>query len=144
VIAGIALGVWLAACGGQKMARSTTSEPPTSPDAMGRSMDADKRAEIERLMAEIDGARPPTMAMPSDAQVAEAMSNAPEISTCDLEPPDTPTCNDSCSISTKICENADAICRIAEELQPDDWSERKCGEAHASCEIAHDTCCACS
>jgi hypothetical protein len=151
-VAGVAFGLWLAACGGSTsktaMPRATTGSD-ASPDAMGRGADDQRRAEIERRSGEITAAlESRQMAAPTADQVAEAMSagTMPEVDTCEggAAPPTTPECSDSCTIAGSICDNATQICRIADELAPDEWAAGKCGEATASCDLAHDRCCDCS
>ncbi|RMH38827.1 MAG: hypothetical protein D6689_18565 [Deltaproteobacteria bacterium] len=60
-------------------------------------------------------------------------------------PPTDPShaCSDTCNLAENICENAEAICRIAGELRDDDWARRKCASAKASCKDAKRQCCAC-
>jgi len=56
-----------------------------------------------------------------------------------------PRCNDVCSISDNICDNAEAICSIADELgKGDEYAQDKCASAKASCREAKQRCCACS
>jgi len=55
------------------------------------------------------------------------------------------TCNDVCSLSDNICDNAEAICGIAAELGPgDDYAAQKCASAKASCREAKQQCCKCA
>lgn len=58
--------------------------------------------------------------------------------------PDTPRCGDVCSAGGSICANAEAICRIAGDLQGDAWAAEKCESAERACEDAINNCCACS
>jgi hypothetical protein len=51
-------------------------------------------------------------------------------------------CHDTCSIKDAICDNAESICRIADDLN-DDWSAEKCHSAKASCREATERCCTC-
>lgn len=54
------------------------------------------------------------------------------------------TCEDTCTLSGHICENAELICKIADELGPEDRSQEKCTSAKASCREAKQKCCNCS
>ncbi len=53
-------------------------------------------------------------------------------------------CEDTCTLSGHICENADLICKIADELGPQDRAQEKCTSAKASCREAKQECCNCS
>lgn len=55
-----------------------------------------------------------------------------------------PACDDVCGLADAICENAEVICDIADELAPDPWAEGKCDSAKASCHEAQARCCACA
>jgi len=55
----------------------------------------------------------------------------------------TARCGDSCRIGGAICDNAEAICRIAGELAGDSWAEDKCADAREACEDAKTRCCDC-
>jgi hypothetical protein len=57
--------------------------------------------------------------------------------------PRTDTCADVCSIKDNICDNAEEICRIADDLNGDRWAKEKCANAKASCEEARERCCSC-
>jgi hypothetical protein len=52
-------------------------------------------------------------------------------------------CDDTCSIKDSICDSAENICRIADELGHDEWADKKCHSATASCEEATKRCCSC-
>lgn len=54
-------------------------------------------------------------------------------------------CADVCSLATAICDNAETICSIADELGKDDaFAQEKCSSAKASCKEAKQRCCNCS
>jgi len=53
-------------------------------------------------------------------------------------------CEDTCTLSGHICENADLICKIADELGEHDRAQEKCTSAKASCREAKQRCCNCS
>ncbi len=54
------------------------------------------------------------------------------------------TCDDTCRLSSHICENAEQICKIADELGLQDRAQEKCTSAKASCREAKQRCCNCS
>jgi hypothetical protein len=51
-----------------------------------------------------------------------------------------PVCGDVCSLADAICDNAEQICILADELK-DQWSADKCASAKASCREAKQRCC---
>ncbi|HET9992510.1 MAG TPA: hypothetical protein VFQ65_28450 [Kofleriaceae bacterium] len=54
-------------------------------------------------------------------------------------------CGDVCLLASDICDNAEAICTIADELgKDDDFAQGKCTDAKASCHEAKQKCCGCS
>ncbi len=60
------------------------------------------------------------------------------------ETPNGATCRDSCRLADSICDNAEAICRIAtQELRGDNWAAEKCEDAKQTCTAAKSKCCAC-
>ena len=55
------------------------------------------------------------------------------------------TCSDSCILADHICDNAETICTIADELGQDDaQAQEKCTSAKASCREAKQRCCNCN
>jgi hypothetical protein len=50
------------------------------------------------------------------------------------------TCGDVCSLADAICDNAEQICILADDLK-DQWSADKCASAKASCREAKKNCC---
>ena len=61
---------------------------------------------------------------------------------CRPPQPQPQACADVCSIADAICDNAEQICILADELgKDDDWAQRKCGSAKASCRDAKKKCC---
>lgn len=59
-------------------------------------------------------------------------------------PPDPPKllCKDVCKLANSICDNAENICRLAEQLD-EDWARGRCTGATTSCGQAADRCCGC-
>ena len=58
--------------------------------------------------------------------------------------PEAPTCSDICVLANHICDNAETICKIADELGKDDPAQEKCTSAKASCREATQRCCNCN
>lgn len=55
------------------------------------------------------------------------------------------SCGDVCSLADAICDNAEQICILADDLGKDDkWAQDKCSNAKASCRDAKQRCCKCS
>ncbi len=55
------------------------------------------------------------------------------------------TCGEICTLSDDICDNAEAICAIADELGKDDHEgQERCASAKASCHDAKQRCCDCA
>jgi len=51
-------------------------------------------------------------------------------------------CSDVCSLADAICDNAEQICILADELgKQDTWAQDKCTSAKASCREAKKKCC---
>lgn len=72
----------------------------------------------------------------------QPMSSATRVCPAPVEPR-TDRCADLCSLADAICENAESICRIADELGEDIWARDKCSSAKASCKEAKKECCRC-
>lgn len=54
-------------------------------------------------------------------------------------------CGDVCLLADDICDNAERICAIADELgKDDDFAQGKCTDAKASCHEGKQKCCGCS
>ena len=49
--------------------------------------------------------------------------------------------NEVCIVTTHVCDNAEAICEIANESDHS-WAAEKCMSAKASCRDTHELCCA--
>jgi len=55
------------------------------------------------------------------------------------------SCGDVCGLAEAICDNAESICILADELGKEDkWAQDKCSSAKASCRDAKKLCCKCS
>lgn len=55
------------------------------------------------------------------------------------------SCGEVCNLADAICDNAERICIVADELGKDDYlAQEKCTSAKASCREAKQRCCNCS
>ena len=52
-------------------------------------------------------------------------------------------CPDVCDLAEYICKAQEDICRISDELGDDDWAQRKCDAAKASCSESRKRCLEC-
>lgn len=136
VLAGMALGVALASCGGGQ-------------NRMAYEQIDQRKHEIHMLWAQIrewrqdaglKGVEPPRGEIIK--MHGKPMHLAKRVCPMDTEPR-TPRCQDVCSLAEAICENAESICRIADELDGDSWAQGKCSSAKASCKEAKQECCRC-
>ncbi len=128
-----AAGGWIAAC-------ASTSAPRPWPEQQAR------RNEITVLWAQIrDWRREAGMDVEPDAAAVMAMSRMSVTTAaraCVLPRVPTGACNDVCDLGDAICDNAESICAIADELN-DAWAREKCDSAKASCREAQQRCCGC-
>jgi len=106
-----------------------------------------KRNEITALWTQIRAWRHEGgMAVEPDDDAVMAMqrtSAAGAARACALPTPPPPRCVDVCEIGGAICDNAEDICAIADELGNDTWAKEKCDSAKASCREAQERCCEC-
>jgi hypothetical protein len=128
-----------------------------APESAPASGSADLHAQIDALDREITDelARahiaPPPAEPCTGAACATAMSApfstpppvSPAAPDARCHPAASDTCQQSCTLATSICANQDKICDLARQLPGDDWAANKCTGARASCQAAHDACCAC-
>lgn len=126
------LCVALVACamGGKKAAMAPAQPPTAQSGAMtpAPQTNEEKRAEINRLSDEISGQQQHQAAIPAAPTPMSAGSA---------------TCTDVCNFSKSICDNSDKICKLADELQPDEWATGKCNEGKQSCDSAKKRCTDC-
>lgn len=143
----LAFAAALAACAaaGRKAQQPEMTQPRTDasidPTLSGRPDVMRERIRVldEQIARELDEAR---IEAP-DAEASAAMSATPIAEarvTCDHVPSD--RCQDVCKLSGSICDNAAAICELADELPGDAWAAERCGAAKASCRRATERCCA--
>jgi hypothetical protein len=131
---GVALAWLVVSCGGAPQKRSNGEITA-------------RRNEITALWAQIrDWRREGGMDVePDDARVIamSQMSVSSAARACSL--PATPRrgCGDVCELGDAICDNAESICGIADELGDDAWAREKCDSAKASCREAQERCCRC-
>lgn len=80
-----------------------------------------------------------------DMRAERFFGSVPDIRKCTTErEPTTELCTDTCGLKDAICDNAEHICRIAEDLNGDPWADGKCDSAKASCKEATAKCCKCT
>ena len=137
VAVGLALAATVLAC-----ARPPVSEPSWSRrqrllDAMDQRLSEIRQWRHERGM----GIEPTTMDLLQARKetVPQAKNVCPDHHVVPK------TCSDICLLSDDICDNAEAICAIADELGKDDKEgQDRCASAKASCHEAVQRCCDCS
>lgn len=82
---------------------------------------------------------------PSRKQIMSAVQYRIGPAMCPGNEPDSPTCETKCTLAQDICDNAAAVCRIAEEeLKGNSWAAGECQSARASCKEASQKCCSCN
>ncbi|MCE9574088.1 MAG: hypothetical protein K8W52_13160 [Deltaproteobacteria bacterium] len=140
--AAIAYALTLVACGAAMAPRAT---PAGAPDAMTM-RPGDSHAEIERLGADIAAREQAAGVAAPDAEAiaaAQPMSATDAAGVCvaPLTPP--AACTDTCTLATAICDDAAAICRLADDLVGDAWAADRCAAGKASCQAAKQRCCDC-
>lgn len=131
---GLVLGCAVVAC----------ARPLEAPEWQRRQQ---KMTEITTLWAQIRGWRheahmdldpePSTMHQWSGRSVPEAAR------VCSQSVRQPKRCDDICSIGEAICDNAERICTLADELGNDQLAQDKCTSAKASCREAKQRCCTC-
>ena len=136
------------ACAAHKASQMAGAPPAAQATTEG------PRAQIEQLSQELEKKRN-DMGLPAPA--GETPPTAPRVESMAAPPPFPPrsaqgttchpaandTCKQSCTLSDDICGNAEHICDLAQQLPGDDWADRKCRDAKATCTAAHAKCCAC-
>jgi hypothetical protein len=111
--------------------------------------DSRKADEIITLWAQIRDSRHEA-GLPAEPRHEDVIASAPKSveearHVCPESHAVPPTCGDVCSIGEFICDNAEQICILADELGKDDqWAQDKCSSAKASCRDAKKLCCKCS
>lgn len=87
--------------------------------------------------------------LPVDPRREDVIATPPTVDhakhVCPEAHPVPATCSDVCSLADAICDNAEQICILADDLGKDDkWAQDKCASAKASCRDAKKLCCTCS
>jgi hypothetical protein len=151
VVAGIALAGVVVACGGNRKP-SNFAEPPTATGGGGMPVPGGSPHDQIQALSDDIAANLQQMSLPQP-QPWDAGSAADSIDPRTVGaieavcvPPTHPpgACADVCTVSTHICDNADQICKLADDLQPDDWSKGKCQDGKRSCEAGRQKCCDCT
>jgi hypothetical protein len=124
------LCVALVACamGGKKSAMAPAPAAQSGATPAAPQTPEEKHAAIEKLSNDIATEQQKQTAMPSAPTPMSAGSQ---------------TCTDVCTLKTSICDNAKQICKLAEELQPDEWATGKCNDANQACTDATKRCTDC-
>ena len=131
-IAGLALGVMIAACAVHGAQRVEPYDPRKNEIA-----NLDTQIRQWRVEAGLSADVPRQLsAFFSNKSVRQAEAVCPDSHVPPKE------CNEICDLADAICDNAESICGIAADLR-DDWSKGKCDGAKASCKQAQERCCAC-
>ena len=142
----VALGCVLAlACGLAIAVAACVSKPPVVDPMIAQA----KRQEITALWTQIRDWRreggmqveplPSSLPQYTSMSVPEAARVCPETHAVPKE------CDDRCSLADAICDNAERICTLADELgKGDQLAQEKCSSAKASCREAKQRCCACA
>jgi hypothetical protein len=141
-LAAIACGAGSARPSAPPVAPRSTAIPDVGPrDAHAEIEDLDLSISAKLASAQV----PPPIATCSGASCATAMSEPSTTLAIDAHcrPPPGDRCTNRCTLATSICRDQERICRLAQQLIGDEWAANKCTQARASCQAAHDSCCAC-
>ena len=136
---GLALGLAIAliiACGGRQA-------PQSGGDRHFKLDEMDRRlAEIRQWRHE-RGIRAELPAGDVNQWLGRTLPQAKNV--CPDNHPVPKTCSDICILSDDICDNAEAICAIADDLgKGDHEGQERCASAKASCHDAKQRCCNCA
>ena len=120
---------------------------PQETSAMPSVAPSSPKAELDQLYAQVEEERakmglpePMASAEPAASPMAEHPTTQTDAA---CHPAKSDTCDSSCKLSDSICTNADKICKLAKDLEPDADAAAKCDKADKTCKIAHDKCCGC-
>lgn len=143
LLAGV-VAAGLVACAAAGRAPQKTSMAPAGADAAtplsGRPDEL--RARIAELDAAITRDLGAAQVEAPDAATAAQMAATPFADlriNCDHTPSE--RCQDVCTLSASICDNAESICDLAAQLPGDAWAAERCGAAKAACQRATERCC---
>jgi hypothetical protein len=145
--------VVVAACaaGGKRAATSTAPESTQAPTMAGGSPDmASPKQQLDMLYDELEQERQSLQlpepqiesgTAPPMPMATEPMPTSTTDKTCKHAPSE--TCTTSCTLSDKICDNREKICKLAGELAGDQDAADKCTKATKTCKSSHEKCCGC-
>lgn len=132
------------AAGGARKAAMAPQETSAMPSVAPSSP---KKAELDKLYEQVDQERE-SMGLPAPMVSGEPgaipMATQPTTqndSAC--HPAQSETCTSSCKLSDSICTNAEKICKLAKDLEPDEDAAAKCVKADKTCKAGHEKCCGC-
>ena len=147
VLIGLGLAIAIAACAAGRSAQPAASGPSVA--GVDAGIDPRKQ-EIMRLSKEIrqwrvgqDMAPEPPIDLTQRPEFIQPPVKKLRQCQGEEDPPKTAECTDVCTLKDDICDNAESICRIADELGDDAWAQEKCKSAKASCKEATEKCCGC-
>lgn len=135
----------LVACAAAKAPAPAAHSPAhdvTAPPLAGRPDELRER--IRQLDADIAAALATADLGAPDAAAVEATASVPLAdlrTTCERS--SRQLCQDVCRLGDSICDNASAICELADQLPGDAWAAERCSAGKASCKRASERCCTC-
>lgn len=151
VVLGIGVAMTIAACASHSHQGSSAAPPTESaePAVDSANMFSPQHSDIQHLWGEIRDLRR-EQGLPAEPIYSASESflrKAPveRLRQCESERHNVPqACQDTCTLKDAICDNAEQICRIADDLgEEDTWAQEKCKSAKASCREATTQCCEC-
>ena len=147
-IGAIVLLCGLVACGAQQRSAAPAMAAPEAAAEAGSPMPPSAREQIEQLEEQIKVSRIELeLEEPSEASLegvpAQPLALPPSSEDPKCRPAPTETCKTSCTLSDSICDNAQKICKIAEEMAGDGWAMGRCAKANKTCESSRAKCCGC-
>lgn len=139
----------LAACAAMGGSPKTSKAPqaPQETSAMPSVARPDPKAELDELYAKVEqdrasmGLQEPMISGPPGPIPMATQPTTQNDNAC--HPAQSETCESSCKLSDSICTNAEKICKLAKDLEPDEDAAAKCVKADKTCKTAHDKCCGC-
>ena len=140
---GLALGVIVAiaiACGGR---RGPVDPPPPWAERQHKLNEMDQRLAQIRQWRHERGIRAEVPSVDVNQWLGRTLPQAKNVCPDNHVVPK--TCSEICTLSDDICDNAEAICAIADDLGKDDHEgQERCANAKASCHDAKQRCCDCA
>ena len=139
------VGLGFGACAAPSAPGKASSSEPTMHGIDSRGHDPriqNLDSQIAEQMEELGLTAPTDDEMMSSGWESAALPESDLVSTCEA-PPMGDGCDDVCTTGDLICDNAQAICDLADELAPDDWASQRCSAGRESCDRARERCCGC-